>query len=407
MRSITFLPLWAGVLLAGILGSAARDDQPGQDQVEAEAMGQAAEADRQFKAGDFAAALPLYEAERTSRAKLGDLRYEAYAARAIGCCHERLGDLEAAIAAWNAARSLDAKREDRGFEGYDWLLIGQAQLHLNQPKSGVESLTRSLPLLSQAIDRDHESDARLLLAYAFTEQEDFESALKHLERSLELAHLLDDPQRKAAILAQMGRVDLIRDAAGPAVEWLSEAYEAYLALDNEQEAAAMDRLLGDALMDLDLPDVAIARVERAAEVHERLQAHALLADDLQFLAGIRTDMGNLPAARELARRAVAAYHTAEEPTGEIDALVVLARGHSLDKDWATAASTLTPALDLVRLHGTPADQVRLLLLAADLERRAKQNERAATLLGEAESIAKRSDNGALKRMVAEARQAFR
>lgn len=405
MRSNSSLTLWTGVLLALILvGTTVRGDEPARDQVETEAMGQAAEADRLFKEGDFAAALPLYEAERASRTKLGDLRYEAYAARAIGCCHERLGDLEAAITAWKAARSLDAKRDDRGFEGYDWLLIGQAQLHLDQVKTGVESLTRSLPLLSQAIDRDHEADARLLLGCALTEQGEFDPAARHLERSLELAHHLDDPKREAAALAQMGRTDLTRNAPGPAAEWLSEAREAFLTLGNDLEAAAMDRLLGDALMALDLPEVAFARVERAAKAHERLEAPAFLGDDLQFLAGIRTDLGDLPAARKLARRAVAAFQAAEEPTGEIDALVVLARGHSLDNDWTAAASALTPALALVRLHGEPADQVRLLLLAADIERRAKQVERSTTLLDEAQSIARQSENGALKRMVAEAQQ---
>src|SRR4051812_31846191 len=105
---------------------------------ETEARGQAAEADRLVKQGEFAAALPFYRAERASRAALGDLRYEAYAARAIGCCRARLGDPEAALVALNAARALDAKREDRGFEGYDWLLIGQTELGRGRAEAAVE-----------------------------------------------------------------------------------------------------------------------------------------------------------------------------------------------------------------------------------------------------------------------------
>src|SRR5438477_11546587 len=99
-----------------------------RDRVEAEATSQASEADRRFKAGDYAGALPLYRAERASRAALGDLRYEAYALRAIGCCHAALGDDDAAVAAWHEARTRDARREDRGFEGYDWLLTGRPHL---------------------------------------------------------------------------------------------------------------------------------------------------------------------------------------------------------------------------------------------------------------------------------------
>ena len=108
-----------GLGIAGMAAVAVRAEGPDRGRLETEAIGQAAEADRLFKAGDFAAALPIYEAERTSSAALGDLRFEAYAARAIGCCHERLGDLDAAIAAWESARALDARRDDRGFEGYD------------------------------------------------------------------------------------------------------------------------------------------------------------------------------------------------------------------------------------------------------------------------------------------------
>jgi tetratricopeptide (TPR) repeat protein len=318
-----------------------------------------------------------------------------------------LGDREAAIAAWSAARTLDARRDDRGFEGYDWFLIGQAQLQLDRAKEGVDSLTRALPLLSQAIDRDHEADARVLMAFALTERGEPETALEHLERSLELARVLDDPRREAAALAQLGRVDLIRGEPGPAVEWLSEAREGFLALGEEAEAAAMDRVMGEAMIALELPDVALARVESAAESHQRLEAPALLGDDLRFLAGIQLEQGNLPAARELAGRAAAAFRSAEDPTGEIDALVALARGQGFGNDWTAAASTLRLALGLVRQHGEPSEQVRLLILAADIERRADHVERSSALLDEAQSIARRADNGALKKMIDEAKQGAR
>ena len=64
---------------------------------EAVAAGQATEADRLFKRGEWEPAMALYEAERASRAALGDVRYEAYALRAIGLCHANLGDDESAI----------------------------------------------------------------------------------------------------------------------------------------------------------------------------------------------------------------------------------------------------------------------------------------------------------------------
>ena len=143
-----------------------REQAPDRDRVEAEATGQAAEADRLFKAGEFVAALPLYEAERASRAALGDRRYEAYALRAAGCCHFNLGHDDPAIAVWLDARKIDARRDDRGFEGYDLLLIGRAHLRRGRLAESVASLREALPLLSKAVDRDHEADARLTLANA-------------------------------------------------------------------------------------------------------------------------------------------------------------------------------------------------------------------------------------------------
>ncbi len=54
------------------------------------------------------------------------------------------------------------------------------------------------------------------------------------------------------------------DEPGPAAEWLSDAREAYEGFGRTAEAAAMDRLLGEALFALDHRDAAAARVEEAA-----------------------------------------------------------------------------------------------------------------------------------------------
>jgi len=146
MRSYTSLTLWTGILLAGILGVEAPGDEPARDQVEAEAMGQAAEADRLFKEGDFAARAPplpgrAHLACQAWRPPLRGLRRagDRLLPRAVGAISRRPSPPGRRPAPY------DAKRDDRGFEGYDWLLIGQAQLHLDQAKAGVESLTRSLP----------------------------------------------------------------------------------------------------------------------------------------------------------------------------------------------------------------------------------------------------------------------
>ena len=71
---------------------------------------------------------------------LGDLRYEAYALRAIGLCHAELGDDEAAIEWLSRARLIDVKRDDPGYAGYDLFLIGQAELRLDRPLDGIKTL---------------------------------------------------------------------------------------------------------------------------------------------------------------------------------------------------------------------------------------------------------------------------
>jgi tetratricopeptide (TPR) repeat protein len=399
-----FVVLWIG------LGCpvAASGQTPAGDRVrtESEARGQAAEADRLFQQGEFAAAIPFYQAERRSRAALGDLRYEAYAWRAMGCCHDRLGQSEAAIDAWTAALALDAKREDRGFEGYDWVLIGDTERRRGRLEAAEPAFEKALPLLVTAADRDHETDARLFLSATLRDLGRPEDALPHLERALALAQALDDPRRQTHAVAQLGAVMLATDAPELAAEWLSDARDAYVGQGQASEAAALDRLLGDTFLALDRPDVAFARVEDAAAAHRALADAHRLADDLDFLATLKADTSDWAAARALARDAVAAWHGADDPAGEIEARVTLAHFESRgeDGDWKVAAATLNDAVALVLRVGAFADQVRILILAADVDFRSGNPTRGRSRLDQAATIAEQADNGALRAMVGQARE---
>lgn len=375
--------------------------------VESEAIGQAAEADRLFEKGEFASALRLYEAERASRAALGDRRYEAYAARSAGCCQARLGDFDAAIDAWHAARAIDAKREDRGFEGYDWCLIGDVELRRARPNEAHQALTRAIPLLSTAVDRDHEADARRLLAVALVELNRPGDAGPQLERALALARELKDPKRCADALAQLGRVALRLGDPGAAAEWLSDARDAFHEQQRTADTAEMDRLLGDAMLALGRPDVAAARVEDAVTAHDRLDDSAGLADDYLFLAALKGAGNDLKSARALAARAAEASAAGDDPDVEIEALVSLGRYEGLDSDWVKAAATLNRAVTIARREADPLDHARLLILAADVEIRALHKDRARQLVDEAEPIASQLANPALMRSLTEVRSRTR
>ncbi|MHC5541674.1 hypothetical protein ACYOEI_25930, partial [Singulisphaera rosea] len=139
----------------------------------------------------------------------------------------------------------------------------------------------------------------------------------------------------------------------------------------------------------------------------QLEDHGALADDERFLASLAADAGDLKNAILLGRRAVASARKAEDADEEIDSLVALSNDLSRSGASTEASTILDEALTISRGQSTPADQVRLLILAADVSRQAHRDDHRTKLLAEAEAVARKQDNGALVRMVAEARERSR
>ena len=373
-----------------------------RERVEAEAMSQAAEADRLFKAGEFASALPLYEAERGSRAALGDERYEAYALRAIGCCRYGLGNDDAAIAAWQRARKLDAHRDDSGFEGYDWFLIGQAHLRRGRTVDSEKALKLALPLLSKAIDRDHEADARLVMA----------DVLMRLDRPDEVPGISTAPSPWRATSTTPAdwpwpgsrrpgspshRESLAWPRNGPTMLAGPSRHRGPGA-----ESALASRALGEALADLDRLDAAPSPLNDAIRVTKPLTIPPPLPTTWPSW---RPSTPTRATCRRIAvaRRAVQARRAANDPAGEIDALVSLASYQDQAGHEPDSAATLAAAVEIARREATPARLVHLLVLSASVTRRAGHPNAADALLDEAERSAQAADNAALKRIVFEAR----
>ncbi len=132
------------------------------------------------------------------------------------------------------------------------------------------------------------------------------------------------------------------------------------------------------------------RVEDAAAAHDRLGDKPALAVDLGLLSTLALASHDRPAARRYAGRAVTAAHEAGDPDLEISARVELARLESQGADWSAAAKTLKPAVSLVLRSGTPAEQVRLLLLAAEVSSSATDQTTSRDLLARADRIAQRA-----------------
>ena len=382
--------------------------EPDRSKVETQAAGQAAEADRLFKLGEWEPAMALYEAERASRSKLGDFRYEAYANRAIGLCKGELGDDEGAIEALRRARVLDLKREDKGYAGYDLFLIANAEVRLDRPLDALKSLEAAFPLLSEGVDRDHEADARLVMTRTLVTLGRATEARLHVARALQLSEELADPWRIGDSWASMGQVDGSLGNYSLALERFADAREIFEQEGRAAESAWMETVSGSTLGLLGRPDLALARFQEAARLHEHLDDGGSLAEDLSAIAGLQIEANQLDAALVSAKRAVDKAQEVDDRPREVEARVRLAQVFGRKGDWPAAAETLDEAVTLIRqvARDDPAEQIRVLLTAALADQKGRQAARATQRLESARRLADDSNSVPLQQAVAEARRRF-
>ena len=397
-----------GIACACAAGSRTDAQEPNRAQAATEAASQAAEADRLLKLGQFAAALPLYEAERASRAITGDLRYEAYALRAIGICRGELGDDSAAIATWKQAYELDLKRDDPGFAGYDDFLIGQAEARLGRLPAAVQSLERALTRLGGAADRDHEIDARLSLTRLLVSSGRGEAGRPHASRARELAEKTKDAARTADAWASLGQVEGSTGHADLALADFSKAQVIYEQQGRAAEVAWMETTSASSLILLNRLDEALKRYEKAAELHKHLEDGGSTSEDLAAVAGIHLEAGRLEPALKAAQEALDQARDADERGREVEARVRLAQVQSARNEWGQAAETLDEAVILARqvARDDPFEQVRILLTAAAVDGRAGLADRAAERIKAAARLADDSKSTELQATVARAATAI-
>lgn len=402
---------WArGCLIAGLMAGPAAAQDADRSRAAAEASNQAAEADRLFKIGEFEAALPLYRAERGSRAATGDLRYESYALRAIGLCLAELGDDPGAIEAWRLARSIDLKRDDPGFAGYDDFLIAQAEARLGRPDDAIRSLNEALPRLSGAADRDHETDASLALARLLVGTGRAGAARRHAARALDLARTAKDAWRIADALASSGQVEGMTGQPAQALDLFAQAQRAFEDQGRAADVAWMETISASTLVLLDKPGQALPRYERAAQLHKDLKDGGSAAEDLTAAAGLHLRAGRIEPALRAAEEAVDQAADADDRPREVEARVRLAQILGARGDWGKAAEVLDEAVTLGRqvARDDPAEQVRILITAALTDAKAGLSERADGRIKAAEGLAADPQAPAfLRQAVADAARAAR
>ena len=396
-------------LLVGSAGWDALAQEPDRARAATEAASQANEADRLLKLGEFASALPLYEAERTSRATIGDTRYEAYALRAIGICRAELSDDLAAIAAWKQARELDLKRDDPGFAGYDDFLIAQAEARLGRPAAAIQTLEQAMPRMTGVADRDHEIDARLVMTRLLVGSGQSDRARPHATRALELAEELKDPWRIGDAWASLGQVEGTSGRAEAALEDFGKASKLFEQQGRAAEAAWMETTSASALILLNRPDQALARYEQAARLHKHLRDGGSTSEDLAAVAGLHLEAARLDQALAAATEAVDQARDADDREREVEARVRLAQVQGAQNHWDEAARTLDEAVILGRqvARDNPFEQVRILLTAAATDARAGLNERMDDRLKVASQLALDAKSPDLERIVAQAAASIR
>ncbi len=167
----------------------------------------------------------------------------------------------------------------------------------------------------------------------------------------------------------------------------------------------METVSGSTLLILGRPDLALARFEEAARLHEHLEDGGSLAEDLAAVAGLLLDADRLDEALTAARKAVEKAQEVDDRAREVDARVRLAQVQGAKGDWNAAADTLNDAVDLIRqvARDDPAEQIRLLLTASVTDRRAGREAKAVGRLEAASRIADESGIAELKQAVAEAK----
>ena len=398
-----------GCSLIGFSPQTSTAQSPDRRRAATEAANQASEADRLFKLGEFEAALPLYEAERASRATLGDLRYEAYALQAIGICRGELGDDIAAIASWRQARELDLKRDDPGYAGYDDFLIAQAEARLGRPGDAITSLERALPRLTGAADRDHETDALLALTRLLVGSGAADKAQAHVARALDLAQKANDAWRVADSLASTGQVEGALGRPEAALENFNKAQKAFEQQGRAAEAAWMETTSASALVLMNRLDQALARYEAAAQLHKHLADGGSTSEDLAAVAGLHLEAGRLDQALTAAQEAVDQARDADDRFREVEARVRLAQVQGAKNDWAAAAETLDEAVILGRqiARNDPPEQIRILLTAAATDFRAGLATRGEERIKVAEGLAVESKSAKLQEVVKNAATSLR
>lgn len=223
--------------------------------------------------------------------------------------------------------------------------------HLAQGADGEPDIESRIAYYAQALDAYHangnvsdELAALEALAALSLERSDYENVLNYVDRGMALADQLNDPLREGKLLMLLGELQAQLGRTEGAEIAFQEAIRALRPSDAWLEIGQVLNKLATLYLDTGRPEDAIAVLEQAVPIFERVQRADWLAKALEMLGEAHASLLDWPSARRAYYRAVELVRAAGDQRQTFDVLSRLGGVLEESGDYAAAQSVYRHAL---------------------------------------------------------------
>jgi tetratricopeptide (TPR) repeat protein len=343
-----------------------------------------ARAEALTEAGDHVEAIEHVEDIKTAVLASGSseldvrmLAVEAWARQSVGQVREAIDLLTRARSIAEAPQFSDVDRADVLFR------LGVCRYKLSSIATSVALLDAALELADRSglpcdLLRSKILDWR---SRCRRRQRDYEAAREDVERALELAEGLDDPRMIAHVFFQ---ASLIAEREGQWVsarQYAERAKGLYEEMDDQLDVGRMLNNLGGLNFLLGKPDDALKYLQDAVKVLIDVGGRSdEVANAVSSLAHVQLDQGDLEAAEEQARQALALLNDHEDRLGEIgNAHLLLGRSLLEQGRLDESASALAAAEATFDKFESTSHRAAVWIAKGDLAARRDDDAQAARL----------------------------
>jgi tetratricopeptide (TPR) repeat protein len=286
---------------AGFLANGVSTDERGR--VEATL----AQAEALLEARRNAESIEVYDRARPTVAATGLVELEVRALSGEATARMRDGQVRESIALLERARHLTERAEFSDLERADVLFrLGVARYKLSSIQSALNLFDAALELAERSrLPSDHlRSNILAWRSRCYRRRRDLEAAREDVERALELAEGLNDRRTTADVFFQ---ASIIADREGHWVlarNYAERARAIYEELSDRQNLGRLMNNLGGITFLLGHPDEAVTFLKDAFRLHLEIGSDADAARDVNSLAQVHLQTGDIERAEEQARHAL-------------------------------------------------------------------------------------------------------